>query len=133
MSTKPWVGGNQQVAGINLYGLVIFIKRRSPHSDQTSIGSRFRWAHFEHFTLDMQLVVGSDQARPAQFVKANSKDAVRRPEFTFHEKTHSQSCSVPAARGQGAKHRFAGGLLVEVVGLRIELRGERDNLVLIYP
>ena len=31
-----------------------------------------------------------------------------------------------------AKDRLAGGVLFEVIGLRIELRSERDNLILVY-
>ena len=81
----------------------------------------------------MQLITGADGARPAQFVETNAKNAMCWSELAFHNKAHSQCCGMPAACRQPAKDRFAGGLLVEVVRLWIELRGERYDLVPVYP
>jgi len=79
----------------------------------------------------VQFVGRADRTRPAQFIETDSKDAIRRSELTFHEETHGQRCGVPAACREPAKHGFARGRLVEVVGLRIELRGERYDLILV--
>ena len=40
---------------------------------------------------------------------------------------------MPAACCQSSENRFARGVVVEVVRLWIELSGERDNLVIVYP
>ena len=52
-------------------------------------------------------------------------------ELAIDKQTHSQRRGMPAACGQSSEDRFARGLVVEVVGLRIELSRERDDLVLV--
>src|SRR5262245_57442900 len=65
--------------------------------------------------------------------KPTPENTVRRAELAVNDETHRQRRGVPAARREPAKYRLAGGFFVEMVRLRIELRGERDQLVLFHP
>jgi len=75
---------------------------------------------------------GGSRAASSAF-ETDSKDSIRGSELAFHEEAHGQRCGVPAACCEPAKYRLAGGVFVEVVGLRIELRGERKDLLLVDP
>lgn len=123
--------GDEEIACIDLYGFAILIERRRPHPDQAAIGARFRWTHLEHFALHVQLIARTNRTRPAQFVETNSKNTVCRFELAFHDEAHGERRSMPAARGQPAKDRSVGGVLVKVVRLRIELHSEGYDLILV--
>ena len=102
-------------------------------SDQAPIGLRFGRTHFEDLRFGVQVVAGPNRARPAQLIDTNSQDTVSRLEVAIDKQTHGQSRGMPAACCQSSENRFARGVVVEVVRLWIELPGERDNLVIVYP
>src|SRR5262249_44001981 len=56
-----------------------------------------------------------------------------RLEFAVHHKTHGERSGVPAACREAAKQGFTRRFVIEVVRLRIELRGERQDLLLVDP
>ncbi len=76
----------------------------------------------------MQFVAGPHRAWPAQLFEADAKNAARRPEFAIDQKPHRDGRRMPAARRQALKRRFPRGGFIKMIGLRIELLGEGEDL-----
>src|SRR5208282_255258 len=79
----------------------------------------------------MQFVAGPNGTRPTQFVETDAENAPGRLEFAIDHKAHGEGCGMPAARHEAAESRFARGLVVEMVRLRIEFSGEGQYLFLV--
>src|SRR5207302_10640520 len=74
--------------------------------------------------LDAQLVAGAHGTRPAELVEARAEDAARGLHLALDDEPHGDRRGVPAARGEPLEERIVRGGFVEVIGLRIVLRGE---------
>ncbi len=57
---------------------------------------------------------------------------MRRPEFAGDEQSHGKRSGMPAARPQAAENRFVGGFFIRMIGLRIKLPREDNDLILVY-
>src|SRR5438067_1850997 len=124
---------HQKVAGEDLHRLVVLVVSGVTHPDHAAVGPRFRRPHVEYFAVHMQLVAGTNRARPAQFVKADAENAAGRLEFAVDQKPHGDRGGVPAARRQSGKRRRFRRLLVEMIGLRIVFLGKGEDLVFVDP
>jgi len=128
-----WPAWDQEISRIDLHGFLVLVECRGAHPDQASIGSRLRMSHFEDLARCVQFVAWAYRTRPAQFVEAHAQDAACRPELSLDQKAHGDCGGVPATRREAAKDRLGRGLLVEMIGLRIELRGKSFDLFPVDP
>src|SRR6202050_2298625 len=115
---------HQEIAGELLHGFVVLIVGGGAHPDRAAIGFGLRGPHFEYFALGMQFVAGAYRLWPTERIEADPKNAASRLEVAIDQEPHGQRGRVPAAGSQSAERRFFRRVLVEMIGLRIELLGE---------
>src|SRR5205085_824685 len=97
------------------------------HRGGSSVGPRPRRLDCHDLALDVQNVAGTRRQRPTD-LSAAADDAAGDRQAAGDVQTHRDRRRVPAARGEPAKQAAARRLIVEMKGLRIELRGERLDL-----
>src|SRR5439155_6496435 len=100
------------------------VERRRAHLDQALFGARLRRPHLEDLALDAQLVARAHGPRPAELVEARAEDSASGLHLALDDEPHGERRGVPAARREALEERIVRGSFVEVIGLRIVLRGE---------
>src|SRR5262249_47424484 len=108
----------------HLHGLAVLIERGGPDFDQPLLRARLRRTHLEDLALEAQLIARTHRVRPAELVEAGADDAARGLELALDQEPHGERRRVPAARRQATEYAFAGGILIEMKRLRIELGGK---------
>src|SRR5215471_11745294 len=108
----------------HLHSLAVLIERGGSDLDQPLLGTRLRWAHLDNLALDPQFITRAHRVRPTEFVEASADDATSGFELALDQEPHGERRRVPAARRQAAEYAVAGGVLVEMERLRIELGGK---------
>src|SRR5262245_20319432 len=81
----------------------------------------------------MQFISRSHRAWPLELVKAEANNAASGFELTVDQKPHRHRCRVPPARREAAEDGVGCRCLIEMKGLRIELRGKGLDALLVDP
>src|SRR6266446_1159805 len=117
----------------DLNGLVVLVERRRSHLDQPLIGTRPRGPHLENLALGAQLISRPHRPWPAELVSAGAHDATGGFEVAVDQEPHGDGGGVPTAGDQSSEDRVAGGFLVGMERLRIELGAECLDSLLVDP
>src|SRR5438132_2205010 len=97
---------------------------RGPFDLDDPLRLRLRRRELDHLALDVEHVAGADWREPTQLVDPDPQQRMRAERAHVGRQSHGNGRGMPTRRGEALQRRLLGGGLVEVVGLRIELRRE---------
>jgi hypothetical protein len=115
---------HDEIPDKDLHRFPILIERRRSDLDQPLVGPRLRRPHFKHLAFKPQHIARTHRAGPAELFKASSDNPASGPKLALNEQPHRYGRGVPSARRQTTKNGVTRRLLIEMEGLRIELRSE---------
>src|SRR5262249_25933623 len=113
-----------------LHDLAALVASLAPQGHRPAVGSGARRHDVQDRAFDVEHVAGPRRRRPAE-LSAEADDAAGYRQAPVDLKTHGDRCRMPAAGDQATEERALRGRGIRVKGLRVELRGKRDDLSLV--
>ena len=99
----------------------VLIQGLALEADDSAIRARPRRASFEDLAFDVKKVARVDGMRPADLFDADTDQSADDPELALDHQTHRDRGSVPATGHESPEKAGAGGFIIKVKRLRVEL------------
>jgi hypothetical protein len=103
-----------------------------PALHEAHAGPAAQRARLQHREAHAQLIARTHRQQPLQLLHARRTEAGRAMQIAVAHHAHRHRSGVPAAGNEAAEHRRPRRRLVEVEGLRIELRGKPHDVVFLH-
>src|SRR5580658_10625779 len=121
----------EDLRGKHLHWLAVLVQRGVSYLHDALVRFRARRQYLNDLAFHSQDIAGARGPGPGD-LPAQTNDAGGERQSGGDHQAHGDRGRVPAARGQSPENSGLGGCVIQVKGLRIELRGEPFEAVLFY-
>src|ERR1039458_9723974 len=122
----------QNLPGEHLHWLPVLVQRSAAYLHNALVRFRARRQYFDDLAFHPQNIASARGPWPSD-IPAQTDDARGERQSGCDQEPHGDRSGVPAARSQSSKDAGLGSRFIQVERLRIELRGERFDTILVYP